>query len=141
MPITLPAGAFEGIEKFCREFRGLLKNQFNYDAADGLDLMLEREKPDDLNLADVEPELEFSVGDTEVVTEWKKSGFDALELQSRKTGATLWQLADKSTKKEIRFAPPLTTAGVPEKFEFRAILIIKNERVGKWSPAYTLTVG
>ncbi len=36
---------------------------------------------------------------------------------------------------------PLTTPGVPEQFEFRAILIIKNERVGKWSPTYTLTVG
>ncbi len=102
--------------------------------------MLEREKGDDLNLADAEPELEFSVEDTEVVTAWKKKGFDALELKYRKVGAPLWQLADKSTEKIIRFAPPLTTPGVPENFEFRAILIIKNERVGKWSPTYTLTV-
>jgi hypothetical protein len=36
---------------------------------------------------------------------------------------------------------PLTTPGVPEKFEFRARLLIKNEYVGKWSPVYTLTVG
>lgn len=141
LPITLPAGAFAGIEKFMREFRELFKSQFNYDEADGLDLMLERTKTEGLNLEEAVPELEFTVSDTTVRVEWKKSGFDALELQFRKQGATMWQQADKSTEKVIEFEPPLTTPGVPEKFEFRAVLLIKNERVGNWSPVYTLTVG
>lgn len=142
LPINLPDNAFIGIEKFCREFRTLLKSQFNYDAADGLDLMLEREASDGLNLTEAMPELKLSVSaDGVVAVEWKKTGFDALELQYRKQGATMWQQADKSTEKVIEFEPPLTTPGVPEKFEFRAVLLIKNERVGNWSPTYTLTVG
>jgi hypothetical protein len=95
-----------------------------------------------LNLDDAQPELKISVSAEGVVTvEWKKSGFDALELQYRKAGAQMWQSADKSTERMIEFAPPLTAEGVPEKFEFRAVLLIKNERVGNWSPIYTLTVG
>jgi hypothetical protein len=31
--------------------------------------------------------------------------------------------------------------GKPEKFEFRAIYLIKNKRAGQWSPVYTRTVG
>ena len=71
----------------------------------------------------------------------EKSGFDMLELQWRKAGDTLWQAADKSTEKIINFTPPDAEPGVPEKFEFRAIYLIKNKRVGQWSPIYTKTVG
>jgi hypothetical protein len=76
-----------------------------------------------------------------VSVEWRKSGFDALELQYRKAGTEMWQLADKSTEKIIEFAPPITTPGAPEKFEFRAVYILKNQRTGQWSPIYTVTVG
>ena len=73
--------------------------------------------------------------------EWKKTGFDMLELQWRKAGDALWQAADKSTEKIINFTPPDLEPGKPEKFEFRAIYLIKNKRVGQWSPVYTRTVG
>ena len=53
----------------------------------------------------------------------------------------MWQMADKSTEKIIEFAPPLTTPGAPEKFEFRAVYILKNHCIGVWSPIYTVTVG
>jgi hypothetical protein len=109
LPITLPSEAFVGLEKFCRDFAGLMKKQFNYDKAEGLDLMIEREKPDDLNLNNAQPELKISVADTAVGIAWKKSGFDALELQFRKPGATMWQAVDKSTVSEFEFTPPLTT--------------------------------
>jgi hypothetical protein len=45
------------------------------------------------------------------------------------------------TEKIINFKPPVTTESVPEKFEFRAVYILKNQRLGQWSPVYTLTVG
>ena len=138
---VMPAGATVGLEEHCREFARLLKNQPNYDTADGLDLMIEREKTDDLNLNDAASELKLSVADTSVRVLWKKPGFDALELQFRKIGAAMWQAADKSTVSDFDFAPPLTAPGVPEKFEFRAIFLIKNQRVGNWSPTYTETVG
>jgi len=129
-------------EQQCCRFARLMKSRFNYDAADGLDLMIKREKADDLNLNDVQPELKLAVSaESIVMVEWKKSDFDALELQYRKVGATMWQPADKITEKIIEFAPPLTTVGVPENFELRPVLLIKNERGGKRLPTYTLTVG
>lgn len=139
--IVLPAGSLIGIEKACREFARLLKNQLNYNQADGLDLMIEREKSEGLNLNDAVPDLKLTAIDTQVSVEWKKTNFDALELQYRKSGAAMWQAADKSTVNIFDFAPAFTTPGVPEKFEFRAVLLIKNERIGQWSPTYTLTVG
>ncbi len=140
--ITIPANTLVGIEKACRDFAGLLKKQLNYNEADGVDLMIEKEKADDLVLEDAQPDLKLSVSASNVVeVEWKKSGFDMLELQYRKFGETLWQPADKSTEKIIEFAPPLTTPGTPEKFEFRGIYLIKNQRVGQWSAVYTVTVG
>ena len=141
-PITLPTGAFIGLEKFCREFAGLFKKQRNYDEADGLDLMIERAEGEPLNLAEASPDLVYTVlPNNNIDFNWKKSGFEMLELQYRKEGAALWQFADKSTESVISFAPPLTTAGVPEKFEFRAIYLIKNQRVGQWSQIYVITVG
>ena len=137
---TMPATATVGLEQQCREFARLLKSQPNYDRADGLDLMIEREKASAKDHSEVVPELKLTVLDTKVRVEWKKAGFDALELQYRKAATTMWQPADKSTVNVFEFAPPLTP-DTPEKFEFRAILLIKNQRVGNWSPTYTLTVG
>lgn len=139
---AMPVGATVGLEQQCREFARLMKNQPNYDPADGLDLMIEREKAGDLNVNDAMPELKITKNSNNSLDfEWKKTGFDMLELQWRKAGAAMWQQADKSTEKVINFAPPLTTPGAPEKFEFRAVYLIKNERVGQWSPIYTETVG
>lgn len=141
-PIVLPANALVGIETACRDFAGLLKKQLNYDKADGLDLMIERVKAEGFTAEDAQPTLKISVTSSNaVLVEWKKTGFDALELQWRRVGAGVWQPADKSTVSPVPFTPPLTTPGVPEKFEFRAIYILKNQRVGQWSPVYTETVG
>lgn len=140
--LAIVAEAMIGLEQQCRKLKRLLKAQPNYDFADGLDLMLEKEKSAERNLNDVVPELKISVSSSGVVmVEWKKTGFDMLELQWRRVGDAMWQPADKSTEKLIDFTPPLTEPGVPEKFEFRAIHLIKNQRVGKWSPIYTETVG
>jgi hypothetical protein len=139
---VMPAGATIGLEEQCRQFARLMKNQPNYDEADGLDLMIEREASDDLNPGDSMPELKIIKNlDNSLEFQWKKAGFDMLELQWRRSGAAMWQQADKSTEKVITFTPPLTTPGEPEKFEFRAVYLIKNQRVGQWSPIYTETVG
>jgi hypothetical protein len=138
---NMPANATVGLEQQCRDFAGLFKRQLNYEKADGLDLMIERSKGDDKNLADAQPELKISAAnDGKVIIEWKKTGFDSLELQYRKAGSTMWQPAEKSTEKIINFTPALSAVGSPEKFEFRAVYLIKNQRVGNWSPTYTITV-
>lgn len=138
---SIPSGATVGLEEPCREFARLMKNQPDYDEADRLDLMIEKKKDDQLVVGDAVPDLKISATDSAVRIIWKRTGFDALELQFRKSGATMWQAADKSTISEFQFRAALTTQNVPEKFEFRAVYLIKNQRVGQWSPIYTETVG
>lgn len=141
---ALPAGATLGLQQQCRNFANLLKNQPNYDKADGLDLMIEKGEQDsgNTNIQEAQPALKIDTGGLDGVPafEWVKRGFDALELQYRKAGTEMWQYADKSTEKIIKFKPPVTAPGTPEKFEFRAVYILKNQRVGQWSPVYTLTI-
>ncbi len=140
--VNLPAGAFIGIEDVFRELMGFFKANPVYDKADGENLMIVATQADSKDLADVAPvlKLDATIGNL-VTVEWVKSGFTALELQYRKAGTDMWQAADKSTEKIIEFAPPITTPGVPEKFEFRAVFLQKNVRVGEWSAIYPITVG
>lgn len=140
--ITLPIGAFIGLEKEFRELMKFFKANSAYTQADGEDLMIVAPEKEEENLLEAMPELSLTVSSSNVVTvTWKKGSFDSLELQYRKADAPMWQFADKSTEREIDFTPPLTTPGIPEKFEFRGVFVQKNERVGQWSPTYTTTVG
>lgn len=139
---ALPVGSFIGIEAFTRDFAGLFKEQLNYDEADGLDLMIERAEGESSNLADAMPELVVSAtNNAEISVAWKKLAFDSIELQCRKSGVELWQHVDKTNVSPLVFAPDFTTPGSPEKFELRGVYLIKNVRVGNWSPIYTITVG
>lgn len=140
--VNLPGGAFIGLETVFRELMGFFKANPVYDEADGEDLMIVATDQSGEASEDATPVLKLGVSSSNVVSiEWKKSGFDALELQYRKAGTEMWQAADKSTEKIIEFTAPLTTPGVPEKFEFRGVFLQKNVRVGEWSAIYVITVG
>ena len=142
VPVTIPDGALMGVERLLRRFAKKLKDHDNYEKSDGLALMIEKGEAEELNLIDAQPVLKLRVEtDGRVIIVWTKSGFDMLEAQWRRFGETMWQPLDKSTEKEIEFQPPATTPGVPEKFEFRGVYMLKNKRVGQWSPIYTQTIG
>lgn len=139
---VMPFGALVGIEEQCRSFAGLMKEQAEYEKADGIDLGIEKGESDPPNLADAQPVLTITVNlDNTVSIAWKKAGFDMLEAQCRKAGTEMWQPADKTTVSPIVFAPVFTTPGAPERFEFRGVYVVKNERVGLWSQIVSLTVG
>ena len=139
---AIPAGATVGIERQCRRFAGLFKEQDEYSEADGLDLLIAKAAGEEQAVETAQPDLKISdQPDNSLDFGWLKAGFDMLELQWRKAGEEMWQAADKSTEKVINFTPPDLEPGKPEKFEFRAIYLIKNKRVGQWSPVYTRTVG
>jgi hypothetical protein len=138
---TLPAGAFIGIEERFRGFVRDFKNNPAYTEADGADLMIVAPKTEEVDLETITPEIGVTAApDGTVTIVWKKGTMSALEVQYRAVGADLWQMADKSTETTIRFTPALAD-NTPQKFEFRAIYLLKNERVGQWSMIHTLTVG
>jgi hypothetical protein len=82
-----------------------------------------------------------SNSDGEVSVDYMKSDFDALELQWREAGQAMWRMAEKGSEKTIAFKPEVSTPGAPVKIELRAVYLVKNKRVGQWSPVYALTVG
>lgn len=139
---SMPVGATVGIEEQCRKFAGLMKEQDEYEKADGLNLMIEKGETAPPNLGEAQPVLKITVNlDNSVSVGWQKSGFDMLELQYRKAGTDMWQPAVSRTTSPFAFTPTLTTPGAPEKFEFRAVYVIKDARVGLWSDIVATTVG
>lgn len=137
--ITLPAGAFIGLLDEFREMMRFFKANPAYTEADGENLMIVAPPSTGRNPADAEPALKASVDvNGEVRVEYTKEEFSGLELQWRKVGTDDWLLADKSTEKVIVFKP----AGIksPDKIELRGVYLLKNQRVGNWSPIYVVTI-
>lgn len=138
--ITMPAGAFIGIIAEFREMMGYFKANAAYTEAAGENLMIVAPDEQAPDIEDAMPELKVSVTvNDDVSAAYRKKEFGGLELQWRKVGQTMWQLADKSSETTITFTPAGITP--PERIELRGVYLLKNERVGKWSPIYTLTVG
>jgi len=140
--ITIPAGAETAIYKVFREKMDFFKSNEAYSKADGDDLMITAPEGEESDLSEAFPELKNSeTPDGAVSTTYVKGEFGGLELQWREVGQAMWQSADKSSEKTIVFTPDVSTPNVPVKIELRGVYILKNKRVGKWSPNYTLTIG
>lgn len=142
--LNLPAEAKTGLERMFRRMVAETKIKKIYDKGiDGQDLMWERAQNLPLsNFDEVFPELKWSVSLENVVNFTARiSIFEQIEYQFRRLGATMWQSVDKTTERNFTHTPPLAVPGMPENFEYRAVGLIKNERVGRWSPIYKVRVG
>lgn len=138
--ITMPTGAFIGMIDEFREMMKFFKANAAYTEADGENLMIVSPDEQAPDIENAVPDLKPSVNmDDKVLVSYRKGDFGGLELQWRKVGQPMWQLADKSTETTITFTPEGLTP--PEKIELRGVFLLKNQRVGVWSPIYTLTVG
>lgn len=140
LQITLPAGAQEGLYQAFRDKMDFFKSNEAYTRAIGEDLMIVAAEGDEVDTTNAMPELSVSVDVNGAVSAtYKKGAFGGLELQWREAGAAMWQLADKSSEKTITFTPEGIT--LPAKIELRGVYLLKNQRVGQWSPNYSLTLG
>jgi hypothetical protein len=140
--ITLPAGAKGALYKTFREKMEFFKANEAYSKADGDDLMITSPEEAAQDLGEASPELKISDdADGNVSTKYVKGDFGGLELQWREVGQAMWQLGDKSSETIITFKPDVSTPNVPVKIELRGVYLLKNKRVGQWSPIYTWTVG
>ncbi|MCU0238399.1 MAG: hypothetical protein MUC29_03080 [Pyrinomonadaceae bacterium] len=140
--IELPGNAFIGIFDEFRELVAFIKANPNYSESIGEDLLIVTLESEQQSLDEVFPDLKLSVkNDVSVEVSFKKFDFDAVEIQYRKAGTENWLLADKATNSPTIHTPQLTNAGQAEKFEYRASYLQKNQRIGTWSPIYSITVG
>lgn len=136
---TVPVDAFIGIMDEFREMMNFFKANAAYTVAAGDNLMIVAPAAEEVNPDDATPALEASVeGSGEVKVVYTRGEFSGLELQWRKAGETVWQAADKSTETVILFEPENVTA--PANIEVRGIYLLKNRRVGNWSPVYSVTI-
>lgn len=137
---TIPPDAFIGILDEFREMIGFFKANSAYTLADGENLMVVLPNSEEIDTENAAPVLKISVdADGKVTVKYKRGDFSGLELQWRKAGDADWQFVDKSTEINITFTPAGITP--PQNIELRAIYLLKNKRVGQWSPVYTLTLG
>lgn len=137
--IILSAGATIGLMDEFREMIGFLKANAAYTEADGENLMIVATDEEEDDPANAQPNLKASVDTNgQVTVEYTRGDFSGLELQWRKSGEALWQFVDKSTERVIAFTPDGITP--PQNIELRGIYLLKNKRVGQWSPVYSLTI-
>lgn len=137
--IILSVGATIGLMDEFREMIGFFKANAAYTEADGENLMIVSTDEEEDDLENAQPVLKASVdAGGEVRVEYTRGDADGLELQWRKTGEQNWQFADKSTERIITFEPDEITA--PQTIELRGIYLVKNKRIGQWSPVYSLTI-
>ena len=141
-PIATPAGAFQGIFNEFREMIAFIKANPAYTDDIGLDLMIvgaEQPAPDPITAI---PDLRVAAkNETQVEIGFTRGAFTGVEVQFRRAGSEAWHLADKLTNANALHTPTLTNPGQPEKLEYRAIYLLRNQRFGKWSPVFSVTVG
>jgi isopentenyldiphosphate isomerase len=140
--VDLPVGAFGGLKESFREEIQFFKALKPYKRADGEDLMIVSEEGDEVDFSALVADLDVSVDvDMNVVIDYKIGDTDGLEAQYREAGQTMWQLGDKSNMTPVKFKPVTSTPDQPVKLEVRGVHIVKNKRVGQWSPTHNLTYG
>lgn len=140
LAIVLPAGALKGIYTRFRRKMDFFKSNEAYTRAIGEDLMIVAPEGTERNINDAFPEFKPSAdANNEITAGYVRGEFDGAEMQWRVAGTEMWQFADKSSEPFIKFTPDGIT--FPAKIELRGIYLLKNKRVGKWSPIYLLTIG
>lgn len=138
--IALPAGALEGLYKSFRKKMDFFKSNENYTRADGENLMIVAAEGTERNIEDAFPEFKMTVSaDNEIAAAYTRREFGGAETQWRAAGSETWLAGDKSGETVVRWTP--TGIELPAKIEVRGIYLLKNKRVGKWSPIYVLTIG
>jgi len=140
--IVLPAGAKGGLYERFREMMDFFKSNDAYTKADGDDLMITAPEGVERDASEAFPELKCAEdANGNISASYTKGEFSGAEVQWREAGQTMWQPGDKSDQTKIVFKPEVSTPNQPVKLELRGIYILKNLRVGKWSPNYILTYG
>jgi len=71
--------------------------------------------------------------------EFRKAGFDGVQIESRRAGETGWQPLGTDNFSPFEDARAPVEAGKPEVREFRLRFILKDESVGDWSDIITAT--
>lgn len=142
--LNLPTGAFVGIfEEFKELVEKSIKGADNYTNGIGEDLMVVA--PEGTNTPDSEIVAEMKVQakgtDYKVRVEGSLQGMDAMRVDWRPKGATVWRKGvGYLTKLPGELAIEPSVAGEPESGELRCILIEKNEETGQYSPNYSITI-
>ncbi len=136
--IVMPELAEPGIIPWTRNLIQRIKNSTGFTQELGEEFGLLEQVPDPFNPGDIVPELKLkALIDGKVEIKFSKQGLAAMKVFRRKKGESAW--ADAGTYTNSPGIDPATApGGEPEAFEYRGILLDKNEPVTQYSPVYTI---
>jgi hypothetical protein len=141
-PILAPsAGDKVGIIEEMRGLREQITSSPAYTTAIGADLMIVGGSRTRIELHDREPELKVATGTGYKVTlNGRMHGIDALRVEYRRNGASVWALAGFLTHLPAEITITPETDGAPESGRVRARYFHKNQAVGNFSSECPVTV-
>ena len=130
-----------GIEKRFRDLCRIIKAHPSYNTAIGDALGIVGEESGALDFSTFKPELKLELSGGQVLIRWgwqgKSAYLDLLEIQvDRGSGYTL--LAFDSTPNYLDTTPAPAT---PQKWTYKAIFRVGDQRIGQWSDEVSLTIG
>lgn len=89
----------------------------------------------------LKPELTALVQNGHVTLRFRKYGADAVNLYKRKAGETAWTFLARDTNSPYDDFSLLTTPGVPENWEYRALAVLGDTEAGQPSDIVRVTFG
>src|SRR5690606_6542470 len=137
----LPADAVEGIVPRLRKLIRKIKASPEFTSQIGEALGLIVDSPAKWDSAEGSPELRLKpLPDGRVEIKFRRHGQDAIRIDFRASEKEKWQLAGVFTASPAYHQPPQDPEGRPQALQYRAILLRKNQTVGKFSGIYSIVV-
>lgn len=138
--MTLPPPPQPGIFKRVRALVNRIKGHINYTDADGSDLGIIGTTQGSTDTNTIKPDITLRLiggGHPEIV--WSRKGMGAIEIQ-KQNGDGQWHFLAIDTVPNYTDKEALPEPGQSAVWQYRAIYLQKDERVGQWSDVVSITV-
>lgn len=133
-----PAAVAPGVLKRFTTMVNRVKVHAAYTVAIGQNLGIEAAAPATMVLSDAKPVLKTTMNGDKVVVEWKKGKFSGVLLE--KESGSGFVVLDKDFVPDYLDNTPLPAAGQTAIWKYRAIYLLKDEKVGQWSDEVSITI-
>lgn len=97
--------------------------------------------PENVDPDTLKPDLTVVLQSGHVQLRFRKYGADAVNLYKRKAGETTWKFLARDTNSPYDDFSLLTTPGVPENWEYRALAVLGDTEAGQPSDIVRVTFG
>lgn len=133
-PAAVPPGV---LKRFTTMVNRVKAHQF-YTAAIGQNLGIEAPEAPAMVTSDAKPTLKTTLTGDKVIVQWQKGNFSSVLLE--KDSGSGFAVLDKDFVPDYLDNAPLPPAGQTAIWKYRAIYLLKDEKVGQWSDEVSITI-